>query len=198
MKESSSSAFQSDGSATEPRVFELSVSTSSHETIVEKLLHFRISAGDAVSDEQFTHIAGRFFPPQKEGFSFACFSDGCAVLNVPAQSFDDWYPAGEWISSAKEEIATKIAERFDLCLCEPPDRRDYILPPPSTHHHLELISRGESIVVAHPLYLKIRMFSKGNEKIVWGRHEKLPDPGKIFQELTRLYVDDPAKTLAAR
>ena len=98
MKESSSLAFQSDGTATEPRVFELSVSTSSHETIVEKLLHFRINVGDAVSDEQFTHIAARFFPPQKDGFSFACFSEGCIVLNVPAQSIDDWYPVGEWIS----------------------------------------------------------------------------------------------------
>src|SRR5689334_14174009 len=123
----------------EQHASELSISQTSRESIVEKVVRFRTSIGDAVDDEQFTHIAARFFPPQQDGSSFACFSDGCAILNVPAQDLRDWYPGPDWISSIKEQIAKKIADAFELTVCEPPDRRDYIVPPASTHHHLEMV-----------------------------------------------------------
>jgi hypothetical protein len=165
-----------------------SVLPTEEASVIEQTIELRRSVGDSLTDAQFTEIAARILPRQSGGFAFGCYSDGCIILNVPKQDLGKWYSAGRWISAAKEEVARRIAERFELALCEPPDRRDYIIPPASAHHHVELIKGSESMVVAHPLFLKIRVFSESPMKHFWARHEHLPDAEELFEAFRELFA----------
>ena len=51
---------------------------------------------------------------------------------------------------------------------EPPDVSSTFSIPaqdsPEVHHHLEMFSKSEIVVVAHPRYLKIRLFGFATER----------------------------------
>ncbi len=99
--------------------------------------------------------------PAEAGFQFLSFCDGVVTLSVPRQDLGNWYPKEGWVSPDKERMASALADQYGLTLGEPPDDRG-LLPPPfgksTIHHHLELRDRLDAMIVAHPCYLKVRIF----------------------------------------
>ena len=83
-------------------------------------------------------------------------------MTVPAQDLAKWYPETGWIAAGKERIARTLAAKYELSLCEPPDESSGFLFPRgdarNNHHHLEWTNPVETVLVAHPRYLKVRLF----------------------------------------
>lgn len=132
--------------------------------LLDRIRAARASVGDGLNDIEFTRYFLQTLPPPEAGFSFLGFSDGFVALTVPEQELAEWYPERGWISPAKEQVARGLAERYGLSLAEPPDEclsclsassESGLLP---THHHLEFTNDAETVIVAHPRYLKVRMF----------------------------------------
>lgn len=156
--------------------------------LVNDAVELRKSVGDGLNDFEFTFLLHRKLPAPADGFSILSFSDGSIILNVPEQDLAKWFSETAWIEPAKEEEARAIAVRYGLNLCEPPDKLSYIVPSPQAHHHLELITRWETVVVAHPLYLKIRLFSVGTDnRVIWTPKTSLPPIAPLTADLVSLY-----------
>lgn len=156
--------------------------------LVRNSLQLRSSVGDGLNDAEFTQLLLSQVTEDGEGFKILCFSEGSLTLSVPPQRLDSWYPGGAALAPEKEEIAKGIAEKFGLGECEPPDRLNYILPPPGAHHHIELTNRCETVAVAHPLYLKVRLFNgSSGQRVLWSSRSPLPPLGELMKELARLY-----------
>ena len=119
--------------------------------------------GDALGDEEFTFFLLKQDLPTQEGFKFLCFHDRCITLEVPAQDASSWHQGSEWISREKENIATELARRHGLFLSEPPDASAAFVTsdPCAPGHHLQFWNRLETIIVAHPEFLKIRLYATG-------------------------------------
>ena len=120
------------------------------------------------------------------------------MLSVPRQELATWYPKEGWIAPAKEKIAQAIADKYELMLAEPPDA------PMSgrgarTHHHLELNSLWETSIVAHPRYLKVRLFgtvsgsrlARGASGPLWLGSDLLRDLSALYQTQADLGVSTP-------
>jgi hypothetical protein len=141
-----------------------------------------------LNDAEFTELLRRRIPGGPDGFSILCFSDGCLTLSVPDQKLDDWYPKDSWITPKKEEIARMIAEKHGLTFCEPPDKLNYIVLPAEAHHHVELVTRWEAVVVAHPFYLKLRLYStRSADRSLWTPQASLLAAEDLIRELVALY-----------
>ncbi len=93
-----------------------------------------------------------------------------------------------WILAAKQEITRRIADKYGLSLAEPPDTHYPRLDSQGYHHHLELSSRQETVIIVHPMYLKIRLYEGTNQSrdalvsqrpLLLGRH--------LLQDLAALY-----------
>lgn len=140
--------------------YEMVLNSSTH--LLDRIVAVRASVGDGLNDYEFTRLLQRTALPTEADFVFLSFSDGFATLTVPQQDLANWYPDRGWIVAEKERIARAIAEKHGFSLCEPPDQSSGFLFPRSnpltTHHHLELTNQVETVVVAHPRYLKIRLF----------------------------------------
>ena len=95
-------------------------------------------------------------------------------------------PEENWIAPEKEATAKAIAEKCGLSLYEPPDEIFVFRSPESdsskVHHHLEMGSGSETIVIAHPRYLKIRLFEIETKK-------PLLLPGDLLERLAALYLE---------
>ena len=150
--------------------------------LLETVKGYRADAGDGLTDEEFTFFLQRKHLPAEAGFSFVCFHNACVTLAVPPQQDKAWHPGAGWISPAKEKIAASIAQRHRFMLSEPPDAALKFLVPEgwAIRHHLEFSNRRETLIIAHPEFLKIRLYAS-NKSLVFP-----PSPG-LLEELAALY-----------
>jgi len=118
------------------------------------------SIGEGLNDDELTRLLLLSNElPTEAGFTFLSFSGGIVTLGVPQQDLAKWYQDGGWIALEKVKTAESIAKKYELSLFEPPDLASLrYLNPDSVHHHLELATRRETVVVAHPQYLKVRVY----------------------------------------
>lgn len=174
-------------------------SSPNHEGISESGTHLldtvratRQRIGDGLNDDELTSLLRQNGLPNEAGFGFLNLSGGVVTLSVPEQDLANWYPEKGWILPEKEKIASAIAQKYDLLFGEPPDEASSFRFPGSDetniHHHLELRNSREAIIVAHPEYLKVRIFgTKADGR--YGRDAKVPlllGP-ELLQDLSALY-----------
>lgn len=163
---------------------------SSH--LLDAIRATRENVGDVLNDDELTRLLRQTGLPTEAGFAFLSFSDGFVTMTVPQQDPANWYPEKGWIVAAKEKIARAIAERYELSLWEPPDIASGFLFPhsesQSIHHHLQLSNRSETVIVAHPNYLKVRMFGmwSGSRSVSGAKGLLLLGPD-FLQDLAALY-----------
>ena len=159
--------------------------TAPGEDLLETLKNFRAATGDGLDDEEFTFfmLERQKDLPAESGFRFLCFHEGCATLSVPRQDAESWRAAGRWMSLNKEAIAVRLAEKYGFMLSEPPDATLTLIVPNgfAVRHHLEFSNRKETIIVAHPEYLKIRLYASDNGLI-------FPRAKGLLQDLAELYA----------
>ena len=145
--------------ASSPR---LDATTIPSEHLLEAITSLRSSVGDALNDDEFTRLVRESALPTEAGFGFLSLCEGFVVFAVPHQDLADWYPNQGWIVPEQEKIARMIAGKYGLSLNEPPDVTSGYFSPgaelPQSHHHLEFCRHQETIIIAHPRYLKIRVF----------------------------------------
>lgn len=160
--------------------------------LLESIRAARTRVGDGLNDDELTRLLRQTGLPTEAGFGFLSFSDSFVTLTVPPQVLTNWYPEKGWIKEAKERIARAIAEKHGLSLCEPPDQSPSFLVPRSDlqaiYHHLELINRVETVVVAHPLYLKVRLFGAAPAvRYLWDGQTPLQFSRDLLPDLAALY-----------
>jgi hypothetical protein len=126
--------------------------------LLDRIKAIRVEGGDELSEEAFAGILQRTELPAEAGFAFLSYGDRSVTLSVPSQDLKNWYPEKGWILPAKVNIARAIAEKYGLSLYEPPDMSYPPIDKPNAHHHLELSNRHETIIIAHPEFLKVRLF----------------------------------------
>jgi hypothetical protein len=152
--------------------------------LLERIISFRTRVGDGLNDEEVTRLLLQQALPPEAGFAFVSLCEGCATFSVPPQDPENWYPEKGWVAPEKEAVARSIAAICGYALYEPPDTSSTFRASESSstlvHHHLELTSQSESIVIAHPNYLKIRLFA-------YGAKRPLPLRPDLMQLLTGLY-----------
>ena len=86
------------------------------------------------------------------GFRFLRLSDGFVVFATPPQDCSKWYRQKGWPCAEKEAVAHAIARKYALDMSEPPDVSGLSGEP---RHHFGFHRAGNTIIVAHPKYLKI-------------------------------------------
>ena len=151
--------------------------------LLGRILSLRETVGDGLNDEELTRLLHQEALPSEEGFTFVSLCGGFATFSVPPQDPAKWYPQKGWIAPEKEAIARSIAEKSGLSLYEPPDERFTFKPSGSeVHHHLEMAYHSEDIVIAHPCYLKIRLFGFADKR-------PLPLPVNLLERLAALYLE---------
>ena len=126
--------------------------------LLEVIKDIKASVGDGLNDDEFTRLLQQSALPTEAGFGFLSYSDRYVTFSVPPQGPAKWYPEKGWIMAKKEKAAREIAQKYGLTLCEPPDAIFNCYDFAVAHHHLELNSQRENIVVIHPRYLKIRLY----------------------------------------
>jgi hypothetical protein len=143
-----------------PSPSNLSAKPASH--LLEGILAFRATVGDGLSDDELTRLLRQTTLLSEAGFGFISFSGGVVTLSVPPQEPARWYPENAWIAPEKERMARAIAEKHGLSFFEPPDQSAPFLSAlhaaSPSRHHLEFTNRREVVVIAHPHYLKVRLF----------------------------------------
>lgn len=154
---------------------------------LDELLQLKASVGDGLNDQEFTRLAFATLPDPAAEFSFISFSNSFVTFAVPPQRTEAWCATHRWIAEEKEELARQIGAEFGLMVCEPPDQLSYIISPRDAHHHLEFASLTETMAVAHPKYLKLRLFSQ-TTKCSSRAREGLPPVIPFFRGLARLYA----------
>jgi len=151
--------------------------------LLETITSLRMAVGDGLNDEELTRLFLQELFPSEEGFTFVYMYKGVATFRVPPQDLLKWYPETGWITPAKEAIARSIAQDYGFSLYEPPDEKFTFIPAESEgHHHLELTRGSETIVIAHPRYLKIRLFNSES-------HRPLKLPKDLLERLAALYLE---------
>jgi hypothetical protein len=168
------------------------VSSSIAPHLLDAIVAARVSVGDGLTDDEFTRLVRQTGSPNEAGFAFLSYSDGVVTLTVPEQDLARWHPEKGWIAAEKERIGSAIAAKYGLSLHEPPDRGSSYLYPrrgsPKLHHHLELCNQQDTIIVAHPQYLKIRLFGARSGMLTPGRPQvSLVFEPELLQELSALY-----------
>jgi hypothetical protein len=150
--------------------------------LLETVKVMRANAGDGLDDEEFTFFMFKSHLPAEAGFRFLCFHDGCVTFSVPPQDDASWRPPDRWISPDKERIAARVAEKFGLMLSEPPDVGLRLVLPNGRdiRHHLQLSNRKETIVIAHPTFLKIRLYASDTGLV-------FPQACGLLKDLSALY-----------
>lgn len=151
--------------------------------LLQTITLFRMGVGDGLNDEELTRLFLQEVFPSEDGFTFVCLCKGWATFRVPPQNLARWYPETGWITPAKEAIARLIAQQCGLSLSEPPDENFSFSPADSdAHHHLEMSHESETVVIAHPCYLKIRLFDSETQRLLsW--------PKDLLERLAALYLE---------
>jgi hypothetical protein len=154
------------------------------EPLLETIRRIRARAADALTDYELTCFLQRWDLPAEEGFTFLCFHDGCVTLAVPAQDQTSRPPRSAWITPAKERIAAALARKHGLFVSEPPDAPPAFLSVGAweTHHHLRLSNRKETIIIAYPEFLKIRLYATGTNLDLHLAPELLKDLSALYKE----------------
>lgn len=160
--------------------------------LLDTIKAIRATVGDGLNDDELTHLVRQTTLLTEAGFGFLSISGGVVTLSVPHQDLATWHPDDGWITPEKERIARAIAEKHGLSLSEPPDTpSNYLFPCPDeakVHHHVELSNRWEAIVVAHPHYLKVRMFgATPDSRYAPNAKGPLPLASDLLQDLSALY-----------
>ena len=150
------------------------------------------SIGEGLNDDELTRLLLLSTKlPTEAGFTFLSFSGGVVTLSVPQQDLAKWYPDKGWIAPEKLKTAKAIAKKYELSLFEPPDLVSlrYLNPDDaSVLHHLELAAREETVVVAHPKYLKVRVCRDVADGVFTMKVRKPLALGpELLQDLSALY-----------
>jgi len=131
--------------------------------LLQIIRSIRASVGGCLNEDELTGLLRAEGLPAEEGFTFLCLSDGCVTFKVPRQDPAKWYRESGWLAVEKETIGNAIAKKLGLHVYEPPDASASFRFPMSDklemHHHLALGNSWETLISAHPRYLKIRLFS---------------------------------------
>jgi hypothetical protein len=164
----------------------------SEPNLLEAIKTIRASVGDGLNDDELTRLLRESPLPVQAGFTFLSFSEGAVTLSVPPQDLDRWYSPTRWIHPEQEQRAKAIADKYGLTLSEPPDLDHSYLHPqaesPNPHHHIELYRGQQTIVVAHPHYLKIRLYQQSGTVPGINLHPIAPRFGSAFlEDLSGLY-----------
>lgn len=152
------------------------------EDLLETVKCNRTMTGDALEDDEFSFLMLQKRLPTEADFKFLCFHKGCVTLSVPLQDDACWHPGKGWISPEKEQVAVQLAKKYKLMLSEPPDAALRSLVPygMAVRHHLQFWNRKETIVVAHPEFLKVRLYASETGLVF------PPVPG-LLKDLAALY-----------
>lgn len=134
--------------------------------LLEKIRAIRACVGDGLNDDELTRLL-RATLLSEAGFTFVSFSAGYATLSVPEQELDRWYPREGWLTTEKEQTAKKVAAKYGWSVYQPVDTSTNFWHPLGdsrpVRHHLEMADQWQTVVAAHPLYLKIRLYGKTSE-----------------------------------
>lgn len=160
--------------------------------LLDTIRAIRMSVGNGLNDDELTRLLRQATLLTEAGFGFLSISGGVVTLSVPQQDLASWHPEKGWITPEKERIARAIAEKHEFSLSEPPDEPSDLRYPcfdeAKAHHHLVLSNRWEAIVIAHPYYLKVRMFgARPDSRYVSDAKESLPLAPDLLQNLSALY-----------
>lgn len=160
--------------------------------LLDAIRAIRECVGDGLNDDELTRLLRQTTLPTEAGFAFLSFCSGMVTLSVPLQDLANWYPEQGWIAPEKERNARAIAEKYGLLLGEPPDEPSTYRYPSSSsankRHHLELWNRWDAIIVAHPNYLKVRLFGASSEsRYVSDAKMPLLLGPDVLQDLSALY-----------
>jgi hypothetical protein len=159
--------------------------------LLDTIRSIRLNVGDGLNDDEFTRFLQGTTLPTEAGFGFLSYSEKFVVLSVPKQDLTNWYPERGWITPEKERIAKEIAKKYELSLNEPPDLNySYVFPQPDSpklHHHLELSNRRETIIIAHPQYLKICLFGSMPPGLCVAMQRPLLLGPELLYDLSSLY-----------
>jgi hypothetical protein len=150
--------------------------------ILDNIISLRGAVGEGLNDEELTFLLRQQALPSEAGFTFVSLFDGCATFNVPPQNPANWYPEKGWIAPEKESLAKAIAQRCGYSLGEPPDGRSsaFKLQGCEPRHHLQMSCQDQVAVIAHPSYLKVRLFD------AWTKRP-ISVPPNILERLANLY-----------
>jgi len=166
--------------------------SSSGTHLLDAIRRLRANVGDGLNDHELTRLLRETFLPTEAGFAFLSLADRLVTLSVPPQDPANWYPEQGWIAAKKERIARRVAKKYGLSLHEPPDVNTSYLSPrrdlPDPHHHLELSDGEETMVIAHPHYLKVALFIPISPRR-GGSGAQGPPPGwpDFLEDLSALY-----------
>lgn len=150
------------------------------------------SVGDGLNEDELTRLLQRKALPVEAGFVFLSLSHEFLTLSVPPQDFAKWYPEQGWITAEKEKIARAIAEKYGLSVYEPVDvftnywqsQADLS----AAHHHLEFSDRWQTVIIAHPHYLKVRLSGESSaHRYVGEPHCPLTFESNLLTDLSALY-----------
>lgn len=151
--------------------------------LLESIKYIREIVGDGLQDEEFNAFVTQKKLRPEAGFGFLCFHNGCVTFSVPRQDDRAWHPVTGWICHRKEELAEGFGKKHKLSVSEPPDTSLLFQLPNNAwmHHHFRFYDRRETIVIAHPEFLKIRLYDSDKQ---------LPLPRKpgFLADLSALYL----------
>ncbi len=161
-------------------------------SLLDTIKAIRASVGDGLNDDELTRLLRQATLLSEVGFGFLSISNGVVALSVPHQDLASWHSEHTWMPPEKEKIAQAIADKHHLSLSEPPSTASSFLypsgEPVNPHHHLVFSNRWEPIVIAHPHYLKVRLFGAAPD----ARYDPnvrtpLPLSPDLLQDLSALY-----------
>ena len=173
----------------DPSATKASAVSEHGEHLLDAIRTIRSEVGDGLSDDEFTRLLQQMDLPVESGFAFLCYCDRFVTLKVPPQQPENWYPEKGWIMPAKEKIARAIAEKYELSLCEPPDMLYPWTRSPNPHHHLQLSTEQEIVIIAHPQYLKVRLFVATSTTRPARSSQKPFLCPNVLQDLSALYQE---------
>ncbi|HUA66860.1 MAG TPA: hypothetical protein VME24_13520 [Alphaproteobacteria bacterium] len=160
------------------------------ESLLEAIRETCSVVGDGLKDEELTALLGQTALPIERGFSFLSFSHGYVTISVPRQDPDNWYMKDGGIVPGKAGIAKWISAKYGLSLYEPVDvsARVYQNGGLYAHCHLEFADRRQTVIIAHPCYLKIRLFGVSPEhRYACETLTPLPLGPDLLEDLSELY-----------
>jgi hypothetical protein len=165
--------------------------TKKNSPLLETILAIRSSVGEGLSDDEITLLL-RTTLLTEAGFSFLSFSRGLVTLTVPEQDLTNWYPEQGWIAPEKEMTARAIAEKYELSLYEPPDKVTSVWhaakDPEVARHHILMSDGLQTVIVAHPQYLKVRVLGSSERyRYDWEALCPVHLGPEILQDLSALY-----------
>ncbi|HUA64393.1 MAG TPA: hypothetical protein VME24_01000 [Alphaproteobacteria bacterium] len=147
--------------------------------------------GNVLNDIELTCFLQKTAPSAEAGFTFLSFSCGYVTLTVPSQRLENWYAAKGWITKEKESIAKNLAKKYGLLLYEPLDDSLVLYPElvsSITHHHLAFSDQRQTVIIAHPLFLKICLYGRPPDHLYWHNlRYPLPLGPDLLQDILPLY-----------